>query len=85
MPGVVLHPQPCVRMEKAHKLKSPQVKPKHRHSLRDGLTAYSALSPETRLCCLRRLHIIDCKLDASLGVSGPHVLILVWLARACTG
>ena len=36
MPGVVLHPQPCVRMEKAHKLKSPQVKPKHRHSLREG-------------------------------------------------
>src|SRR6516162_3761926 len=28
-----------------------------RHSLRDGVNAYSALFPETRLCCLRRLRM----------------------------
>jgi len=45
MPGVVLHPQPCVRMEEAHKLKSLQAKPNKRHSLRDGVNGCFALFP----------------------------------------
>jgi len=45
MPGVQLHPQPCVRMEEAHKLKSLQVKPKHRHFLRNGVNGCFVLSP----------------------------------------
>ena len=54
-----------------------------RHSLRDGVTAYSGLSPETGLCCLRRLPITACRaregprspidrLDPSIGGPGPH-------------
>src|SRR5215472_14777896 len=39
------HPWPRVRKEKVHELQSPQVRPCHRHSLRDGFTTYSALSP----------------------------------------
>jgi hypothetical protein len=45
MPGVLLHPQPCVQSEEAHKLTSPQVKPKQRHSLRDGVNGCFALFP----------------------------------------
>jgi hypothetical protein len=47
-----------------------------KHSLRDGFTAYFALSSETRLCCLRRSQIIACELDTNLGVPGPRVYIL---------
>ena len=36
------------------------------------LTAYSALSPVTGLFCHRRLQVTTCKLDASVGASGPH-------------
>ena len=43
-----------------------------KHSLRDGFTAYFALSSETRLCCLRRSQIIACELDTNLGVPGPR-------------
>jgi hypothetical protein len=43
-----------------------------KHSLRDGFTAYCALSSETRLCCLRRSQIIACELDTNLGVPGPR-------------
>jgi hypothetical protein len=44
MPGVVLHPQPCVHCESAHK-SSPQVSRNKRHSLRDGLRLMFVLSP----------------------------------------
>ena len=48
-----------------------------RHSLHDGLQAYSALSPECRrtagLISLRRLAgSLPLKLDTSVGVPGPH-------------
>ena len=33
-----------------HEQNSPQVKPNERHSLRDGFTAYSVLSPGYRAC-----------------------------------
>src|ERR1700736_2676382 len=43
-----------------------------RPSLRNGFTAYSALSPVTGLSCHRRLARLHAKLDASVGASGPH-------------
>jgi hypothetical protein len=46
--------------------------PNNRHSLRNGVTAYRALSPENRLDCLRRPPIIFGRLDPSIGGSGPH-------------
>jgi hypothetical protein len=42
-----------------------------RHSLRDGFTAYSGLSPGTGLSCSRHEQSF-CSLDTSVGVSGPH-------------
>src|ERR1035438_9025433 len=36
------------------------------------LTAYIVLSPATGLFCHRRLQVTTCKLDASVGASGPH-------------
>jgi hypothetical protein len=44
-----------------------------RHSPRDGVTAYSVLSPATGLFCHRHLWCLLHKLDASVGASGPHV------------
>jgi hypothetical protein len=44
----------------------------NRHSLRDGLTAYNALSPGTGLSCSRRLRFIIRRLDLSVGRPGPH-------------
>ena len=43
-----------------------------RHPLRNGFTAYAALSPVTGLCCHRRSADYSAKLDASVGASGPH-------------
>ncbi len=43
-----------------------------RHSLRNGFTAYSALSPVIGLSCHRRLADTSAKLDASVEASGPH-------------
>ena len=43
-----------------------------RHSLRDGFTAYFALSLVTGLFCHHHLADTSAKLDASVGASGPH-------------
>src|ERR1700709_1920145 len=43
-----------------------------RPSLRNGFTAYNALSPVTGLSCHRRLADTSAKLDASVGASGPR-------------
>src|ERR1700737_1424369 len=43
-----------------------------RPSLRNGFTAYNALSPATGLFCHRRLAGLTARLDASVGASGPH-------------
>jgi hypothetical protein len=43
-----------------------------RHSLRDGFTAYFALSPVTGLSCHRHRRNYFRQLDASVGASGPH-------------
>ena len=72
MPGARPHPQPCVRLKKAHKSSHHRYAETIRHSLRDGFTAYIGLSPETGLDCLRRLRNSFRKLDASVGASGRH-------------
>jgi hypothetical protein len=43
-----------------------------RPSLRNGFTAYSALSPVNGLSCHRRRADTSAQLDASVGASGPH-------------
>ena len=73
MPGVVLHPQPCVRIEEAHKLKSLQVSRNKRHSLRDGVNAYLRALPGVHdLLVTVASKIITCRLGTSPGVPGPH-------------
>jgi hypothetical protein len=72
--GCLVHPQPRVRMKKAHERSHYRYAETIRHSLRDGFTVSFVLSPETWLFCLRRRR--DAKhhrqLDTCLGVSGPH-------------
>jgi hypothetical protein len=49
------------------------------------LTAYIVLSPVTGLFCHRRLQATACKLDASVGASGPHdFAVRVSAARLAT-
>jgi len=43
-----------------------------RHPLRDGFTAYAALSPVIGLVCHRRRRSLLRQLDASVEASGPH-------------
>src|SRR5437588_2193760 len=43
-----------------------------RPSLRNGFTAYIALSPVNGLSCHRRFTDCSVKLDTSVAVSGPH-------------
>ena len=43
-----------------------------RHSLRNGFTAYIALSPAGRARCHRHQRNCFHQLDASIGASGPH-------------
>jgi hypothetical protein len=45
----------------------------NRHSLRDGVTAYGALSPVSGLDSHRRSRERLAELDPSVGGSGPHV------------
>ena len=53
-PGADGHPRSAARKCSAEKPHSSiQVTPNTRPSLRDGLTAYAVLSPETNSCCLR--------------------------------
>jgi hypothetical protein len=51
--------------------------PIRRHSLRDGLTAYTALSWGTGFSCPRRARASSaCALSTSVGVPGPHGITL---------
>jgi len=65
------HPWPASKWKSWRQ--SPQVWPNIRPSLRNGFTAYSALSPETGLSCPRhsRSHRTR-ELDLSVGRPGPH-------------
>jgi len=71
--GRAMHPQPCVRNEKAHK------RSHHRFTgftpafpARMVLTASFVLSPETGLCCLRHRRKILRRFSASVGAPRPH-------------
>jgi len=55
MPGARCTRSPCAKVESTRV--SPQVPRNTRHSLRNGFTAYFALSPVTGLFCHRRLRI----------------------------
>src|SRR5207248_2457502 len=43
-----------------------------RHPLRNGFTAYIALSPVERACCHRRRRDTSRQLSASIAAPGPH-------------
>jgi hypothetical protein len=72
--GRPLHPQPRVRILVVSMHTSIHSEPPEitRHSRTQWFTAYSALSPEIGLSCLRRLRGLLRKLDASVEASGPH-------------
>jgi hypothetical protein len=69
-----VHPQPRVRMVvlRMHTSIHSEVTGTVRHSRTQWFTAYTALSPEIGLSCLRRLRRLLRKLDASVEASGPH-------------
>jgi hypothetical protein len=75
MPGVLATPAASYANKKAYELKSPQVLPAHRHSLRDGFTASFVISSVSRAFlppspAMMRQH--RGLLDISVGISGPH-------------
>jgi hypothetical protein len=81
------HPWPASKQKSWRQ--TPQVWPNNRPSLRDGVTAYSALSPETGLSCPRRRAIISRDLTSASGgqdhtpsPSASASLVRVHTARA---
>jgi hypothetical protein len=71
MPVQRTHPQPCVQWKKARKQVTTGT-PKRRHSLRNGLTAYTCSPWCTGLFSHHRSTIRLAELDPSVGRSGPH-------------
>src|SRR5262249_1360820 len=72
--GRQVHPQPRVE-NKNTRVRHHRFTGTIRHSLRDGVTAYTCSPrrpPETGLCCLRRRPAIAGQLDPSVGGTGPH-------------
>jgi hypothetical protein len=72
MPGALARTHgPVYKIKKYTSFQSPQVKPNHRHSLRDGFTVSFVVSPETGLYCLRHSQeaLASLELDTSVGVS----------------
>jgi len=85
MPVRSSHPQPRVQDKKAHERSHHRYTAISRHSLRDGFTAYSVLSPVTGLSCHRHSSRIAPKeLDASVGASGPHGFAVRFKRRSST-
>jgi hypothetical protein len=72
MPGAECARSLVCENKKAHKHSHHGHTGNARHSPRNGLAAYIALSPVTGLSCHRRLADTSAKLDASVGASGPH-------------
>jgi hypothetical protein len=72
MPGARRTHSLACEMKKAHERSHHRFAGFTQHSLRNGFTAYFALSPVTGLFCHRRLRNTFRKLDASVGASGPH-------------
>jgi len=67
MPVRSSHPQPRVQDKKAHERSHHRYTAISRHSLRDGFTAYSMLSPVTGLSCHRHQRIISANLTPASG------------------
>ncbi len=71
--GCTLHPRSRVRLAHKEKHTSIQVQRRQsRHPLRNGFTAYIALSSGTGLSCPRRLQVTPRRLSLSVGRPGPH-------------
>jgi hypothetical protein len=71
MPGVLLHPQPCVRMEEAHKRSHYRYKPNIDIPCAMVFDLLRALPGVHDLVSHRRSQI-TCDLNTSPGVPGPH-------------
>ena len=86
MPGAWPHPQPCVRKVKAHKHSHHRLAETFRHSLRDGFTVSSALSPVIGLFCTTvsavRRAIDPADLIPASRRSGPHGFAVRWSMRS---
>jgi hypothetical protein len=67
-----MRPQPRVRNKKAHELVTTGSPKQSGIPCTMVLTVSFVLSPVTGLSCHRRQQIITCRLDASVGASGPH-------------
>jgi hypothetical protein len=70
--GCTLHPRSRVQTCTKKRTRAYRFSGGIRPSLRNGFTAYFALSPVNGLSCHRRPANIFAKLDASVGASGPH-------------
>jgi hypothetical protein len=70
--GCALHPRSRAQIGERMRARAYRLSGGIRHPLRDGFTAYAALSPVTGLCCHRHLAHTCARLDASVGASGPH-------------
>jgi hypothetical protein len=69
--GARTHPQPRVQIKK-HTSYSPQVRRNIRHSLHDGVTAYTRSPRCTGLVVTVVRRFVTRQLDPSVGRSGPH-------------
>src|SRR3954468_4743181 len=67
-----MHPQPRMQNKKAYEHSHHGHTGFTRHSLRNGFTTYTALSPVIGLVCHRRQRNISRQLDASIETSEPH-------------
>src|SRR5947208_12903947 len=72
--GCALHPRSRVQKCAKMRTRAYRFSGDIRHSLRNGFTAYFALSPVIGLCCHRRPSeaLASSELDASVEASGPH-------------
>jgi hypothetical protein len=71
--GCTLHPRSHAQCAQKVRARAYRAAEAIRHSLRNGFTAYSALSPVNGLCCHRRRRDLTHQLDTSVAASGPHV------------
>jgi hypothetical protein len=79
--GCALHPRSRAQRREWMRARAYRLSGGIRHPLRDGFTAYAALSPATGLYCHRRQRGVSGppgltspfrQLNASVGASGPH-------------
>jgi hypothetical protein len=71
MPGATIAPAASRTKQKVRELVTTGT-PKHRHSLRNGFTAYTRSPRSAGLVSLRRLPRCSGRLGASVGAPGPR-------------